>query len=56
MLIELERFMAEAGIGIAVELLFTGPRVCACHEKMRQEGVRNMDSPDGAPRTYPGRP
>jgi len=29
LLMELERFMAEAGIGIAEELLFTGPRVCA---------------------------
>ena len=27
--IELERFMAEAGIGIAEILLLTGPRVCA---------------------------
>jgi hypothetical protein len=29
LLMELERFMAEAGIGIAEELLLTGPKVCA---------------------------
>lgn len=31
---ELWRFMAEEGIGIAVELLVTGPRVCAQCEKV----------------------
>jgi hypothetical protein len=30
LLIELERFMAEAGMGMADELLLTGPKVCAC--------------------------
>jgi hypothetical protein len=36
---ELVRFMADDGIGIAVELLFTGANVCACCQKVLRGGA-----------------
>lgn len=37
--IELARFIADDGIGIAEELLVTGPRVCARDQKVLCEGA-----------------
>ena len=57
--LELGRFMAEAGIGIAEMLLLTGPKVCARHQQPSRQARRGwscgaMDLPRaaGAQKTY----
>lgn len=56
---ELVRFIADDGMGIADELLFTGANVCVRGQKVRREvatrweAAREKNSPGGGPRTCP---
>jgi hypothetical protein len=58
--LELGRFMAEAGMGIAEMLLLTGPKVCARHQQPSRQarrgdgscGVMDLPRAAGAQKTY----